>query len=167
MTTSHGMTAEEARGWFSYNKATGVLTWRRRPSRCVKAGTRAGYVRPDGARSVRFKGQTFFEHRIIWLLVTGLWPQDGTDHINRDNGDNRWGNLRAADQHENAGNMRLHRHNTSGVRGVSFKKKAGLWIATIRKRGKHTHLGSFKTKGAAAETYRREARKHFGEFFNG
>lgn len=42
-------------------------------------------------------------HRLIWLLVHGVWP-DNIDHINKDRSDNRLENLRSVTHKENMQN---------------------------------------------------------------
>jgi hypothetical protein len=57
----------------------------------------------------------FYEHRIIWALMTGEWPKE-IDHINGNGWDNRWKNLRNGTHVENLQNRT--EFNKSGFRGV-------------------------------------------------
>ena len=52
--------------------------------------------------------------------------------------------------------------NTSGFRGVSFKRQTGRWVAVIIVNQKQIHLGYFDDKHEAALVYNKAARKHFG-----
>lgn len=59
-------------------------------------------------------------------------------------------------------------NNTSGFKGVSWKRKGGnrgKWIAQIgvRRVGNKNHIGYFKTPEEAAMAYDREAIKRFGD----
>jgi hypothetical protein len=45
-------------------------------------------------RAIRVDGGLYLEHRVIWLLVTGVWPEGVIAHVNGDGHDNRWNNLR-------------------------------------------------------------------------
>lgn len=56
---------------------------------------------------------------------------------------------------------RLHRDNTSGVRGVYRTKRDGKWMAYIFAHGKKTHLGSYPTLEEAA-TARKAAEISYG-----
>jgi hypothetical protein len=102
-------------------------------------------------------------HRLAWLYVEGYIPKY-VDHINRDRTDNRWLNLRGANCTQNAGNSGIHKHNTSGYRGVSLNKKSGKWHAQIKINGKQTYLGRFDTPEEASLTYNKAAKEHFGAF---
>jgi hypothetical protein len=86
------------------------------------------------------------------------------DHKNRDQMDNRKGNLRLASKSENGINSKHRKHNTSGFRGVHFCRQTGKWRAEIRKNGQCTKLGRFKTKLAAALAYDQAALDMHGDF---
>lgn len=78
-------------------------------------------------RMVCIDYKTYMLHRIAWLYMTGEWPKELIDHINRDPMDNRWCNLREANHSQNAYNMPIRNDNTSGVKGVHWNKKAKKW----------------------------------------
>lgn len=82
-------------------------------------------------------------------------PQKGkvTDHINRNKLDNRKQNLRFCSYSVNNNNSNLRSDNTSGVKGVSFKKKSNKWKAEITNNGKYIFLGNFNTKEGAQKAY--------------
>ena len=61
-------------------------------------------------------------------------------------------------------NMKKHRDNQSGYKGVSWHKKAKKWASFIRLDGKTIYLGLFMHKIEAAKTYNNAALPHFGEF---
>lgn len=86
------------------------------------------------------------------------------DHQNHDTLDNRKQNLRPATQGQNSGNRRKSKNNTSGFKGVSFKKSHKLWVASIRVNYKLRQIGYFRTPEEAHEAYCQEAIKEFGEF---
>ena len=47
-------------------------------------------------------------------------------------------------------NKTIYKHNTSGVRGVNFHKKAGKWMASITFKKKHYYLGLYDNLQEAA-----------------
>lgn len=86
------------------------------------------------------------------------------DHRGGDGLDNRRSNLRLADNFQNAQNVRTPRHNTSGVKGVSWSRCAGKWSARIEAFGKDVHLGLFESKDDARRAREEAAAKLHGEF---
>ena len=93
--------------------------------------------------------------------ITGLlW----TDHQNNVTLDYRRKNLRPADFTQSACNRRKPCSNTSGFKGVMWRKNRSRWIAEIAFRGKTIYIGSFKEKIAAAKAYDMKAIELHGEF---
>lgn len=86
------------------------------------------------------------------------------DHANRNGLDNQKGNLRFATKGENAANSKKSTKNTTGYRGVTYRKKTGQWIAQLTAKGVVQHLGIFYSAQEAAEAYNKAAFEAFGEF---
>jgi hypothetical protein len=84
-------------------------------------------------------------HRLVWLLHKGYWPAADLDHINEDKTDNRIENLREATRAQNMQNVRVHKHNTSGCKGVAWYAPRGKWRAYIFCNYRQRHLGLFST----------------------
>jgi len=101
-------------------------------------------------------------HRDI-MGVTDLRIQ--VDHKNHDTLDCQRHNLRLCNRSQNLSNRRGPQANSfSGIRGVSWKKDMGKWVAQIEVEGKKIHLGYFTDKTLAATVYAAANRQHFGEF---
>lgn len=107
-------------------------------------------------------GKQRYAHRLAFFLMTGSWPKGHVDHINGVKTDNRWCNLREANMAQNNANEGLRSTNTSGLKGVSWHKKARKWRAYIGATGEH--LGLFDTREDAHAAYLAEADKRYGEF---
>lgn len=148
----------------NYNPETGIWI------SLVKDRKRAAGVRADrkhwmGYYRVSYLGKRYLAHRLAFFFVTGRWPI-GIDHKDRDKRNNKWSNLREANQHENGGNTKLCSRNTSGHRGVFWNKCAKKWEAQIKIRGRSTVIGRFESKEAASKAYTERAIEHFGSYYN-
>lgn len=169
---SEPLTAEVLRKVVDYDPETGALTWRERVEDCGGvarwngrwAGRRAGAKQNKGYLSTTIFGKSYLCHRLVWLYVTGEWPNGHIDHINCKPDDNRFANLREASVSQNASNKPRRNSNKSGFKGVSWHKGAGKWVAQICFEKRTTYLGLFSEKEEASEAYRQAALKQHGEF---
>lgn len=170
MTKPHNrITFSEAAAALHYDPVTGVFRWRFRADAPATtngkwAGKVAGSVGRPGYRSIHLNGNTTFAQRLAWLLMTGEYPDGDVDHINGERDDNRWCNLRCAKRFQNLGNSRLSPTNRSGVKGVSWCKHAGKWVAQISIDNKTTYLGRYTSLEDAKNAYVKAARQRFGDF---
>lgn len=123
--------------YFSYDKHSGEVTWIKKASNKTIIGSRAGSVSPYGHRVIRFKGCLYAEHRLIWLLVTGANPNNHIDHINHNEQDNSWKNLRDISQAQNNMNNSIRKDNSLGTVGISLSTRNGnkKYCAEISKNG--------------------------------
>lgn len=98
--------------------------------------------------------------------ILGLKNGDGkiVDHINGDGLDNRRENLRICSVQANNWNRRLSINNSTGFKGVHFRRQENKYWAYINILGKRKHLGIFPTAIEAALAYNEAASKLFGEF---
>lgn len=89
------LTAERLRELLHYDPETGVMTRRVALSNRTKVGDEIGRVNPsDGYRYACVDGKSHAVHRLVWLYVTGNWPEHQVNHDNDVRDDNRWTNLR-------------------------------------------------------------------------
>lgn len=149
LTLSAGLAQARVRELFRYNRRTGLLTWRVARGR-VPAG-RVVSTKKDGYIIVGIDGVLYRAHRVIWLHVTGEWPENGIDHRNRKRGDNRWRNLREATQGQNMQNFSRPELSKCGFRGVSLNGKG--FKARVKVNYRHVNLGTFPTAEEAHAAY--------------
>jgi hypothetical protein len=148
---------------FDYDPMTGIVTWRVSTSNRVKVGMRAGT--PSGNRLlVSCDGIQCKLHRVIWKWMTGDEPPEQIDHEDTDGHNNRWENLRAANNSLNSANRRVQSNNRSGLKGAYYHPSSGLWQSRIQRDGVDYPLGYFATKELAHAAYARKAAELFGEF---
>ena len=86
------------------------------------------------------------------------------DHINGNGLDNRRCNLRLANSSENNANVAIFRGNTSGYKGVSYRKDRDTWKTEIRKNTKNVYGKTSKCVHLAALKYNDNVVKYHGEF---
>lgn len=128
-----GLTIEELRRNLLYNPDTGEWTWLISQSNFIQAGRRAGKIVGGGYRQIGFHGHWYYSARLAWFYMTGEWPGEQVDHINRDRVDDRWVNLRQASFGDNQANKKLQSNNTSGYKGVSWDKATGMWEVRVNR----------------------------------
>lgn len=153
------MSAARVRELFYYDPETGVLTWRVAPfCHAERLGKAAGSANSSGYVVVRVDGKTHQAHRLIWLHVTGRWPEGDIDHRDRCRINNSWENLRECSREENMQNCSIRSNNSSGCPGVGRKK--GRWYARLGLSGRRMHLGYFDTFEEAKAAYSLAKRRH-------
>lgn len=154
--TPKPLTAKRLRELVAYDPKTGLFT-------CIapRIGRRVGDIerRIAGPGYIAFciDGRQYTAHRLAWLYMHGELPPAEIDHINGQRTDNRLSNLRLADRIQNAANVKTHRDNKSGLKGVFPMRRR--WSAQIKVRGITHHLGTFDTPAEAHAAYIKAARR--------
>jgi hypothetical protein len=99
-------------------------------------------------------------HRVIMREPDGF----EVDHEDGDGLNNRQYNLRVATHAQNMCNRRVNINNKSGLKGVSWRKESGKWVASISLNSKDKYLGLFDSPEEAHAAYCRASDKYHGEF---
>ena len=147
---------EHLKAILNYDPETGIFTWRVNAGRWgrIPPGTVTGNVsKGHGYTQINILGKVFRAHILAWVYMTGEYPKDEIDHINRIKHDNRFSNLRESTPKENTKNKSKYSNNTSGFTGVSWHKRKGQWQVRIGADGVRKNLGYFDTREAAAAVY--------------
>lgn len=145
------ITQKELARLFNYNEETGILSWAVDRKGKAKKGHRSGYKHAcDGYRYVGVNYKLYREHRLIWCLVYGYFPENDLDHKNGRRDDNRLKNLREVSKYCNNQNISTPASNKTGFIGVSFFKRTGKWRAVIQINYNYYHLGLYPTPLEAA-----------------
>lgn len=84
------------------------------------------------------------------------------DHINHNTLDNRRSNLRIVTNGQNQQNRKGPQRNnkSSGIRGVTWCKQRGKWIAQMGLNGKNINLGGYDDLEVAARVVAEARKKH-------
>ena len=110
------LTQECLKQLLSYNPETGEWRWVNAPKHNARLNNLvAGSVRHDGYRKIRVGGTAYYASRLAFLYMTGKWPKNEVDHIDRDPSNDCWSNLREATSSQNKYNRDTR---YSGYRGV-------------------------------------------------
>lgn len=159
-----GLSVSRLKELLRYDPESGI--WERLSTRGGEAaGTRAGSRKASGYILIDVDGHRYRAHRLAWLYMTGSWPARQIDHADNNRSNNRWHNLRLADDQQNQANSRKSKNNTSGFKGVYRSHCRGRpWRAKLNLGTKQIHLGSFDTAADAAAAYASAAKEHFKEF---
>lgn len=147
------LTAEMVRQLLSYDPHTGVFTWRVKPAPAIRAGSIAGRTDARGYSGINIRYKKYASHRLAWLYVTGEWPSQQIDHIDKNPSNNRFSNLRDVSGSDNC----LNRDHPGKARAAATKGvtllKSGRWQAQISVNAKVEYLGSFTTEADASAAY--------------
>lgn len=159
------LTIDRLKAVLHYDPETGKFT-RLISSGGAQPGSEPGHYNHNGYRIISVDSVKYRAHRLAWFYMTGEWPKEDIDHENLIPSDNRWKNLREATDAQNLQNIGTPKHNTSGLKGASWREDKQKWRATICSRGKWRHLGYFSSKEEAHAAYCAAALELNGEFAN-
>lgn len=156
-------TLEELRSIFHYDPNTGAWKRLKGPFGRGKPGGECGkFLR--GYRIIGIRYKHYKASRLAWFYMTGVWPEKNIDHIDGNPSNDRWDNLREANQTQNNANQRLSKKNKCGFKCVRYRERTGKYLSQIMIRRKSVHIGTFDTPEEAHAAYMERAIKEWGEF---
>lgn len=172
------LTADILRSRVIYDPETGDFTWKMQPVPPGREKALLGWNTKYGGHKVRGFihrhghmqfgfgdfGAHIMAHRLAWLYVYGEWPNGHIDHINGNPSDNRIANLRLATRAENSRNCKMHKTNTSGVKGVFWNRRLKKWQCSISVNNRTIYIGIFNDINDASAARREAEDRYFGEF---
>jgi hypothetical protein len=122
-----------------------------------------GYAARQRRLKATGKQRAVYMHVEIMRRAGRLRPGQ-VDHCDQNGLHNYRSNLRMATRTQQKANTKRYKNNTSGYKGVHWRKDICKWCARIGVNGKKKHLGYYESKEKAAEAYDRAAEKYFGKF---
>jgi hypothetical protein len=156
------ITQEYLKSLLSYNPDTGIFIWLENRRRNLK-GKIAGNL-DNGYINIRIDGKNYGAHRLAWLYMTGEWPYM-IDHEDMCRNNNKWTNLRLANNSTNAMNIGMRSNNKSGYKGVCYNKAEGRYVAQCYTKDGKAFLGYFDCPIEASKAYEDKAKELHGEFY--
>ena len=127
------ITQSQLKELLHYDPETGVFTRLKSTTSNARICDIAGYKKQDGYLLIGINIKQYFAHRLAFLYMTGKFPQKQIDHINTIRDDNRWSNLREANNQQNSYNQTKYKNNKSGFKGVCWHKNKKKWQARSKR----------------------------------
>lgn len=158
------LTAGRLRFLLLYDPKTGIFTRKNKSNRHHVIGEKCGSPHNLGYIQIGVDGNNYLAHRLAWLYMVGTWPSCQVDHRDLDKKNNAWSNLREATAVQQSWNVAVRSSNVSGLKGVSFDKRRGRYVAYITRSGARSFLGSRFSAEEAHELYRSAVLKERGDF---
>jgi hypothetical protein len=134
-----------------YDAATGLLIWKITCGVRVAGRTAGCLHKKSGRNRVGIDGKVYSVGRVAWLLMTGNFPANEIDHIDRDKANDRWVNLREATRSQNCMNRGKFK-GSCHLKGVHVRPN-GKYCSDIKVNGKHKHLHISNCPAAAYLAY--------------
>ena len=118
------------------------------------------YAKVSRGRVIGDTTKVLYLHRFILEAPDNMQ----VDHIDGDGLNCQRSNLRLATNSQNCCNRRLPSNNTTGHKGVTKRKRDGIYEAYIKTGGQLIYLGSFKDFSKAVEVRQAAEKQYHGEF---
>lgn len=147
--------------YLEYNSDTGFFYWKKNKI-SAKAGTKAGTIKKNKYKEIRFNMIKYQYHRLAWLFYYNEYPMLSIDHIDGDPSNNKINNLRTASHKQNMQNRtKASISSKTGFLGVV--PKGSKFIAQISNNYKVIKIGIFESPELAHTAYlnkKREIHEH-------
>lgn len=142
------LTQELLKQFLHYDPITGYFTWIAKHCNKVMPGKRAGSIsKRDNKRVIHFAGSLHMEHRLAWLYMTGAYPKGHIDHIDHNECNNAFNNLRDVAQKDNNKNLSIRNDNKTNEIGIYINKYNTYQVDVRSKTSRFCR--AFKTMEAA------------------
>ena len=146
---------------FNVDFLTGKLTWKQRPRyhfetdmafatiNSRQSGKAINRVDANGYHIVGLRGfgksrKNLYQHRVLFAMYHGVWPDEAIDHHDGNTSNNSISNLRPVSQSVNSKNQRLRNTNKSGLHGVRWYDRYSAWHSEGTYNKRKFHLGYHK-----------------------
>lgn len=146
--------------------ANGNVFWKIRIANRIKIGNKAGRLNSKGYLIVGINGKVFQLHRLLYVYYYGNVDisKNDIDHKDGNKLNNIKENLRLASSSDNCKNCKKNIKNTSGCKGISFRKDINKWSVYINIDKKRKHLGNFSNFIYACVVRKRAEKKYYKQW---
>jgi hypothetical protein len=159
------LTQEILKELIVYNEISGTFLWKVALSSSVDITREAGTLSFHGYRIITIANTLYRASQLAFLYMTGTIPAE-IDHKDTNTLNDSWDNLRIATKNQNQHNKNIQCNNTSGVKGVSWHKRAGKWQAQVKLNGIYHSAGFFTDLSEATIAIQKLRTTLHGEFTN-
>lgn len=132
----------------AYDPETGEFRWKIQKAHRNKIGELAGYINilPSGYqyRSMMIEYRNYRASRLAWFYMTGEWPDKTIDHIDTNSLNDKWNNLREANDIEQCRNKGVRKNSRTGVKNVTWHKQTQKWNVYFTFNGKKKSYGLYE-----------------------
>lgn len=155
---------EEVRKRLRYEPETGKFYSKVHNSNVKIGQEMKGVVDNKGYIRIGVGGKIYKAHRLAFICMEQNLPEQ-VDHKNRVKTDNRWSNLRAANQSKNQWNTKERSTSTSGYKNVYWRSQRNKWVVFVRAgEGKSVYIGTYSDVEEANIAATNARIKYQGEF---
>lgn len=129
------ITQERLKEVLYYHPESGDFVWLKHPQEPWRDGTQAGFPHNKGYWVVAVDSERYLAHRLAVLYMTGAWPGGEVDHEDTVKRHNWWGNLREADDAQNAQNRGVRADNALNEKSICWNKRSQKFIVQVQANG--------------------------------
>lgn len=126
------LTQRRLKEYLFYDKDTGKFYWIKNTGPNCSIGDEAGWV-SLGYRHIQLLNKSYPAHRLAWLYMEGYLPEHDVHHRDDNGLNNKWDNLEHLNRSCHLKTRNPSKANKSGIIGVCYNKRDGLWQMQIAK----------------------------------
>ena len=112
----------------------------------------------NGYLRIGINKKSYLQHRLLYEKYhkIKLKENEEIDHINNIKNDNRICNLRISSSLQNKQNTNARKNNTSGFKGIVWRKDIKKWVAKYNYNKKSFLIGNFENINDARNAYNKQ-----------
>ena len=155
MPKTKSLTIERLREVLEYDPDSGVFIQKVATGHRSYVGNQVGRPGPGGRTVITIDKKAYYATHLAWLWVKSEWPPSDIRLVYKGEPGPavRFADIEPTSQAALSASNKINTLNKSGIKGVSWSKTSGRWVAMITRDGRQHYLGKFATKEEAAAAY--------------